>query len=43
LKTGISKRYFKMIRNIVAALIMLVAPCSAQTTAPGQPIVPLGF
>jgi hypothetical protein len=30
-------------KKIAAALIMLAAPCAAQTTVPGQPIVPLSF
>lgn len=30
-------------RKIAAILIMLAAPAAAQTTVPGQPIVPLGF
>jgi hypothetical protein len=29
--------------KIAAVLIMLIAPCAAQTTVFGQPIVPLGF
>ena len=29
--------------RIIAALILLVTPCAAQTTVPGAPIVPLGF
>jgi hypothetical protein len=37
-----SKHEIKM-KKVAAVLIMLAAPCAAQTTVPGQPIVPLGF
>jgi hypothetical protein len=30
-------------KMVAAVLIMLAAPCAAQTTVPGQPIVPLGY
>ncbi len=30
-------------KKIAAILIMLAVPAAAQTTVPGQPIVPLGF
>jgi hypothetical protein len=30
-------------KKIAVVLIMLAAPCAAQTTVPGQPIVPLGY
>ena len=30
-------------KKVAAVLIMLAAPCAAQTTVPGQPIVPLGY